>query len=128
MWGYLTKLHYEIHDQLGSFMLDGVTLPINEQWTTGLQKDASYPNTNWQQSMAKGTTTSTSAFDDTIEGEHSNKHPSPIYDPTNTQRVVYWGQAWQVGSLSIGAGKRVQTDTLQKNLGRALHTNIVSPP
>lgn len=125
-WAYVTLLNYTILDQFGATLPAGISLPLNEQWTTGVVDD--YPKNNWGRGSAVGTTTSTGAFSDGIQGERSNRRPQPTCDPFSAQPVQHWGQAWQIGSLTIGAGKQVQTNTLQKNLGRALHTNVVTPP
>jgi hypothetical protein len=123
-WGYMTLLTYTILDQLGTALPQGV--PLNEQWTTAVVDD--YPQTNWRRGQEGSFTPSSASFADGIQGETSNRRPRPTCDPSSTTAVQHWGQAWQIGSLTIGAGKRVQTDTIQKYLGRASHTSIVSPP
>jgi len=115
---------YTIVDQFLAPLPGGV--PVNEQWTTGVTNDVS---NNWRRGAEGSFNASTSSFADGIDGETSNRRPTPVCDPNNlnSQAVYHWGQAWQVGSLTIGAGKRVQTNVLQKYVGRALHTNIVQP-
>jgi hypothetical protein len=101
---------------------------VNEDWTTGVVND--YPNTNWRQANPLGFTTENgAAFEDGMFGEYPGlpAAPQPTCDG-NSQPVQHWGQAWRIGSEAIGAGTLVQTDTLQKLIGRTIHTNIVSPP
>jgi hypothetical protein len=40
---------------------------------------------------------------------------------------MHWGQTWRVESTTVGTGQRVQTDVIQKDVGRAEHLNIVTP-
>lgn len=125
-WGYVTALNYSVVDQFGALLDPGKSLPLNEQWTSALTKDDA--TSNWVLSDQASLTTSTSAFNDSIQGERKTKKPLRICDSNSTQAVVHWGQAWQVGTTAIGGGKRVQTNVIQKFLGRASHTNIISPP
>lgn len=123
-FGYITLVGYTIQDQLITALPSGV--PINEQWTSPVAND--YPGTNWRQPPPQGTTLASAAFNDRIGGEALSLPPVPT--PTcdgNSTPVQHWGQDWFVGSLSIGVGRRVQIDTLQKLVGRALHTGIISP-
>jgi hypothetical protein len=124
-YAYSTSLVYGIRDQFAA-PLPLVALPLNEQWTSGVVND--WAQNNWSRGSEGSTTVSTSAFADVIQGERKNRKPTAICDANNTQPVQHWSGAWQIGSLTIGAGKRVQTNVWQKNLGRALHTSIVTPP
>jgi hypothetical protein len=123
-YGYFAQLLYVMQDQLGTDLPSDV--PINEQWTTGVSND--YAGANWRRADPQGLITDGPAFVDGIFGEYPGLPavPQPTCDG-NSQPVQHWGQTWQVGSLTIGAGRRVQTNTLQKLIGRALHTNIISP-
>jgi hypothetical protein len=125
-YGYRARVLYVIKDQLGDDLPANV--PVNEDWTTGVVND--YPNTNWRQANPLGFTTENgAAFEDGMFGEYPGLPavPQPTCDG-NSQPVQHWGQAWRIGSEAIGAGTLVQTNTLQKLIGRAIHTNIVSPP
>lgn len=124
-YGYLAKVLYVIQDQFNNDLPNNV--PINEQWTTDITND--YSGANWRRPNPLGFMTQDGpAFEDGIFAEYPGLPaiPQPTCDG-NSQAVQHWGQAWQVGSLVIDAGKRVQINTLQKLIGRALHTNIVSP-
>jgi hypothetical protein len=115
---------YVIQDQLGTDLPSNV--PVNEKWTTDVSND--YPGTTWRRADPIGfTTQDAAAFEDGMFGEWAGAVPQPTCDG-NSQPVQHWGQAWRIGSEAIGAGTLVQTDTLQKLVGRALHTDIVSPP
>ena len=125
---YMTTIEYRILDQF-STVLPFIALPINEQWTSAVVDD--YPKNNWRRGTAGGLTilpADASRFVDGIGGEIPSRRPTPVLDPASTTAIQHWGQAWQIGSTNIGVGRRVQTNLLQKNIGRALHTNIVSPP
>ena len=118
-WGYLTLIRYTILDQLGTALSTDV--PLNEQWTTSVVAD--YSGTNWRRDIERGMTSVGGSFADSVGGENLSLPPTPT--PTcngNTQPIQHWGQSWQVGSLTIGAGVGVQTNTLRKMLGIAGHT------
>jgi len=122
-WGYATHLNYYIRDQFTTQLSSGV--PVNEQWTTGIFDD--YTGNNWRRGSPHGfTTVSIAAFSDLIQGEESNRTPTPIGPGTGTA-VYHWGQDWYVGSTTPGSGRRVQSDTLQKYTAHAEHQNIVTP-
>jgi len=123
-WGYDTFLAYTIRDQLGTALPLGV--PINEQWTTAVVKDNK--KTNWPRGNPGSFTTTDATFADHIQGALLSSSPVPVPSCTGTTaNVEHWGQAWYIGSLTIGAGKNVQTNVLQKRVKDALHTTIVSP-
>jgi hypothetical protein len=120
---YRGRVIYVIKDQLGQDLPYDVDL--NEDWTTGIFQD--YPGNNWRRADPVGFTTSGgAAFEDGMFGEFPSAMPTPSCDG-NSEPIHHWGQAWRVGSQSIGAGRLVQTNTLRKLRGRAIHTNIVSP-
>jgi len=92
-----------------------------------------YPfSMDWHTSFTQGTGVTPAAdpsrFADGIEGDSPSATPPPNCDNNSISDVLHWGQAWQVGDSSPGAGQRVQTDYIQKRLGTAVHTFIVSPP
>jgi hypothetical protein len=67
-------------------------------------------------------------FFDFIEGETSDRSPTPVYNTQQNRPAVYhWGQEWRIGTCTIGSGPRVQTDTLQKYTDHAAHIGITSP-
>ena len=104
-------------------------VPLNEDWTTVVIND--YSGTNWRRGNPGSVTTASggpSNFIDFIEGENVNLPPTPpTVCPGAGQAVDHWGQEWRIGSLAIGVGARVQTDTIQKYTNHAEHQNIVSP-
>ena len=123
-FGYLTTLNYDIVDQMQTALPAGV--PVSEDFTTGIVVD--YAGTNWRQSIPTGANEPGSAFADLIGGENLTLPPVPV--PTcngSSTPVEHWGQEFRVGSIASGVGRRIQTDTLQKYVGHAAHTSIVSP-
>jgi hypothetical protein len=52
--------------------------------------------------------------------------PIPVCIGDSTQQQ-HWSQELRVGSLTAGAGVRVQTDTIVRFTNHAEHQNIVSP-
>ncbi len=123
-WGYVTFLDYTIQDQFQSALPADV--PVNEIFTTDVIND--YSGTNWIRGTAGGSNTTGADFSDEIGGQDLNSSPVPV--PTcdgNSTAVHHFGQDWRVGSLATGFGRRVQTDTLQRYIGHAAHTSIVSP-
>ena len=123
-YGYLTDLEYAIQDQMSTSLPSGV--PVNENWTTGVASD--YNGTNWRRGDPNGVNEPVSAFADQIQGEAFSlpAYPTPTCDGNSTP-VEHWGQEWRVGSLASGFGRRIQTDTIQKYIGHAVHASIVSP-
>jgi hypothetical protein len=125
-WGYESRISYSIQDQYNN------TLPrrvdINEDWTTNVVADAA--GMNWRRGNPGPATVNPANFTDLIQGETNDKNPQPQnpQNPLGNTAVYHWGQAWFVGSRTIGAGIRVQTDTIQKYRDHARHENIVSPP
>ena len=84
---------------------------------------------NWTRDVPHAFNLSLPALEDTIQGETSDKVPTPTLpsSPLGNTPVYNWGQDIYVGSTTIGAGRRVQSDTLQQYTDHALHTNIVTP-
>jgi hypothetical protein len=124
-FAYLSLINYTIRDKFGHQLPSDV--PVNESWTSGIEPD--YFQMNWRMSTAGGFVAPSAAFADHIQGEVSTMTPTPLnpQNPLGTIMVCHWGQQWQVGSVSSGNGRRVQTDTFQKYQDHALHLNIVSP-
>lgn len=125
-YAYMRRVRYYVMDQFLQLLPTGLALPLNETWTTAVVSD--YQKENWRRGAAAGTTSSGPTFDDVIGGEIASRRPKPVFDSNSIVAVQHWGQAWQIGSATVGVGRRVQSNTLQKMLGRALHTNILSPP
>jgi len=118
-WGYDCKIHYSIRDQFGNNLPNNVE--INEKWTTGVVAD--YACMDWRRGSEGSATVSPTNWYDHIQGETSTHTPTPQnpQSPLGSTKVYHWGQAWYVGSLTIGDGKHVQTNTLQKYQDHARH-------
>lgn len=118
-YGYETKIYYTIQDQLTATLPSAV--PVNEAWTTEIIPD--YTGTNWRRVSATeggGMTESSTLFYDRIQGELAGYVPTATCDGNSTM-VQHWGQQWRAGSTTSGDGVPVQTNTLQKYIGRADH-------
>lgn len=131
-FGYLSFVHYEILDQFGQ-PLPAIFIEINEKFTTGQTSDYPPTTTSWRQSTASSTFVGPNDWNDMIGGENfafSPLVPVPVSptDPNANVPVAHWDGEWRIGSLTIGAGRLVQTNRWQKYQGRALHTNVQSPP
>ena len=123
-YGYSDSLNYTIQDQLLTALPSDV--PLNERWSTAVAND--FTGTNWRRGPQGSITSTAAAFFDFIQGELLTLPPVPI--PVcvgDATAVQHWGQEWRIGSLSIGAGRRVQIDTFQKFRNHAEHQPIVSP-
>jgi len=117
-WGYETFINYTIQDQLLANLPTAVI--FNEHWSGSVVDD--YSGTNWRRG-AEGSFTSVS-FSDWIGGENPALPPSPSISCGNTTNVQHWGQEWWVGNSTSGTGVKVQSNTLQKRRGSAIHLNI----
>ncbi len=126
-FGYSDFINYIIQDQLLTPMPSAV--PINEHWTSGVVQDDTNPVPNWRQGVQGAITTTGSTFADHIGGENLSLPPVPVptCNASDGTAIDHWGQDWLIGSTQIGVGVRVQSDTLQKYIGHALHTSIISP-
>jgi hypothetical protein len=123
-WGYETWINYTIQDQLLATLPSGV--PLNEEWTTAVVDDSA--GTNWRRGPEGSFNAPSPQFADFIQGEHVELPPIPLPGCAgNNTKVQHWGQGWWIGSLTIGAGRRVQSNTLQKYRDYAAHEGIVSP-
>lgn len=126
VFGYGSFIGYTIRDQFSTQLPSGVA--VNEQWSTGVVAD--FSGMDWRRGPEGGfETSSTAAFFDHIGGETSDKTPTPTvpHSPLGSTKVYHWGQQWFVGSSTVGSGRRVQSNTLQKYTDHATHENIVSP-
>jgi hypothetical protein len=121
------QIEYLVADQFKAPVPSPIS--INESWTSGIYAD--YPGENWRRGPAGCYTTPSAtpaAFSDHIQGETTDRSPTPVYNTQEDGAAVYhWGQDWRVGTCTIGSGPRVQGDTLQKYIDHAAHTNIYSP-
>jgi len=101
---------------------------VNEKWTTPVVAD--FSGTNWRRGSEGGVNTDASApsqFNDLIGGENLALPPVPVPDCSGDATPVdHWGQAWGVGSSTIGLanvnGVLVQNDTIRKSKGKAAVT------
>jgi hypothetical protein len=66
---------------------------------------------------------------DVITGQRFLQTPTPQFpqSPPGSTRVHHWGQEIYVGRTTVGAGRRVQSNTHQKYRDHAAHENITSP-
>lgn len=126
-WGYETEIHYAIRDQFNQILPANV--PLNEHWTSGVVSD--FAGMDWRPSDNKGAVVAPADWPDVIQGEMADHHPVPRnpQTPLLGRRVNHWNGKWSIGSTDANAGKglRVQTNTWQKYLDHARHTNVVSP-
>lgn len=125
-FGYHTEITYTIRDNLNALLPAG-DIPMNEHFTGDAVAD--FNGTNWTKTADKSFTASNPTFTDVIEGETSNKNPTPQspQNPLGNTKVVHWGQDIFVGSTTVGNGKKVQTSTFQKYRDHANHENVSSP-
>ncbi len=124
-FGYLSEIHYAILDQFGRTLPSNV--PLNEKFTSALRKD--FAGTDWRRGPEGGALVSPANWQDSIQGEASTFTPTPQnpQTPLGSVKVEHWNGQWQIGSATIGSGRRVQTNVWQKYQDHARHTNIVSP-
>lgn len=126
-YGYTDLIGYKIKDQMGIFMPSAI--PVNENWESPVTND--YSGTNWRRINPQFQTTDPSnpaGFADEIQGENINLPAVPNTScPGTAVAVQHWSQSWWIGTTTIGAGVRVQTDTLQKYENHAEHLVITSP-
>lgn len=124
--GYITELAYKVIDQFTAVLPYDV--PINE--TLGTQVN-DYSGTNWTSNAPNGAILSPSGFADYLAPPIVFQSMIPIpnnpgSDPPNV-KVMHKDQAFYVGSVTGGSGRKVQTDVAQHYLDRGAHLNITSP-
>jgi len=121
-FGYSSFIHYRARDQFKR------TLPynigLNEIWTSEIVSD--YSGMTWRQFGAGGSVQNPANMKDKIDGEYSNRTPTPIKpsdnDPEASTAVCHWTGNWYIGSTTPGKGVRVKTTcTWQKYRGYARH-------
>jgi len=124
-WGYFTQISYAIWDQFTTQLPSDV--PATEQWTTVVVDD--YAGNNWLQANEGGGNAPGGVLTDYIQGQNITRTPTRLVpqSPLLNVPVHHWGQDLFVGSLTPGAGRRVQSDNQQKYTDHADHTNITSP-
>lgn len=125
--GYTVFFNWEIYDNNGNPLPGGSSLDVNEAWTSGRQDDWAGNNWDAPPQVTPGTTATAAnqqaaTFGDAVQGTgnaQSGANPAPVCPGGSTTPVVHWGQAWYVGSATIGSGVLVQNDTIQKMVGTA---------
>jgi hypothetical protein len=124
--GYRTEIVYSIRDNFNN-LLPGQPITVNEDFTTGVVYD--FPGSNWQIALEASDTVNIPQFADVITGDNLTRTPVPQapQNPIGETKVCHWTQDHYIGSTTIGAGRRVQTNTHQKYRDHAMHENIVSP-
>lgn len=100
------------------------SVAMSEDWLSGVNNPL---GANWRRGAPVGAVLGP-LFADHIGGENPALPPNPTIVCGDTTAVQDWGQGWFVGSTTPGQGKHVQTNTLLKRRGSALHTSIASPP
>ena len=126
-FGYQTEIRYTIRDQFETLLPAG-NIKVNEDFTGSKQVD--FTGSDWRMTPDAGHTADNPIFADIIQGETSEKTPTPQAPQSpnlGTTKVVHWGQDIYVGSDQVGSGKKVQTCTFQKYRDHAAHENIASP-
>jgi hypothetical protein len=123
----------KIYNQILDNLLTPMPSPVsaNEHWTSGPIPDPAYPNETWAPGAEGcGTTLSSAPAEmwDFIQGAFIGNYPPPVYNTQQNGPAVYsWGDEIRIGTCTIGAGPRVQTNTLQKYTDHAAHTGITTP-
>jgi hypothetical protein len=122
---WTVAIHYQILDQLTTPLPSPIS--VNESWTTGIYAD--YQGENWRRADPNCDSADNSGrFYDLIGGETPDRTPQPVYNTQwNGAAVYHWGQEFRVATCTIGSGRRVQADTIQKYIDHGAHTNIFSP-
>lgn len=127
-WGYESHVSYRIRDQFTRTL--PLNVELNERFTT--VQVADFEGMDWRRGPEGGTTVNPNSWLDRIQGELSTHTPTPQNPPTPPDPlggvlVSHWDGEWNIGSVTIGSGRRVQTNRWQKNQDHALHTIINSP-
>lgn len=120
VWGYDTRIHYSIQDNLGTTLPRNV--PINEDFTAAPTADSA--GMDWRRGAEGSATVSPADWNDHVQGETAAHTPTPV-GPGHADAgtaVYHWPGNWHVGSLTIGSGTNVAAVTWQKNRGFARHT------
>jgi hypothetical protein len=128
-FGYASQIHYAVLDNFATVLPANV--PLNERFTGRVVAD--FAGTNWRRGPEGGTTVAPANWYDQIQGENLAMMglvpvPQAPQTPLGAVAVDHWPGEWQIGSATIGAGVRVQTNTWQKYRDHARHTDVTSPP
>ena len=118
-WGYDCKIHYKLLDQFATTLPNNIE--VNENWTGNVVAD--YQGMNWRRGSPNGTTVNPNDFYDDIQGETSDKTPTPQnpQSPLGTTKVYHWPSEINAGSTTIGSGVEVKSYTNQKYRDHARH-------
>jgi hypothetical protein len=128
-YGYVSEIHYRIENQFNR------TLPrrieINEKWTGVTVVD--FKGTNWTRPTMEGSVKVDPAdWPDYVSGVGMTGGPMPVPlapgTPLGNTKVIHWPGEWYVGSLTIGEGVKVQTNTWERYQDHARHESVTSPP
>jgi len=117
---YNTQIHYSIQDQFGTVLPRNV--PINEHFTAAPTAD--FAGMDWRRGGEGNANVNPADWFDNVDGETPGHTPGPV-PPGNANEgvlVYHWPGTWQVGSNTIGSGKRVASVTWSKSRGHARHT------
>ena len=121
-YGYMTHIRYNIRDQFTAYLPNG-DVQMNEDFGSTLYEQ--YPGTNWIRGAPAGNMSGGYQFTDNVSGYAFFANPNPVPGCAgNATPVHYFEQRWYIGSLTIGAGRLVQTNDLQRNIDFAQHLNI----
>jgi hypothetical protein len=112
---WTTLISYSIQDQFGTTLPRNV--PINEQWDDKPPKPA-FPGTNWPSfpPTEGATTVSPARWSDRVairDGVPPVLIPTPNAAGTGGPLIQFFAGHWQVGSLTIGVGRRALSVTWQ---------------
>jgi hypothetical protein len=124
-WGYETFENYTVLDDKGAAIKG---FDVNETFPTAPTNDVA--KCDWRRGKPGGFTSATTTFADDMQGELSDKTPTPQSpkSPRGATKVQHWDQEWYIGSTKPGSGTKVQTNTFQKYQDHAAHENVKSPP
>lgn len=125
---YASTIHYSTLDQFGVRLPARSSLPMNENFTTGLTRV--FSGSNWTRGDAGGLINDPHLWADGIEPpQFSGQVPPPLPPcyPLCNVGVDYWEGEWFFGSASVGRGRRVQTNRWYRYQDHATHVNRVTP-
>ena len=131
VYGYITHLPYTIQDQLPAHNSMPAPIGVNESWASAATVD--FIGANWDRPIPNGVTTfpaTPAQFEDQVSGANLFGNPTPFPTPICNQSstaVDHWSDVIKVAGDAPGTGVTVQTNSLQREIGRAAHIGIVSP-
>lgn len=127
--GYVSLLYYKVR-VLCAAQKELRGYKVNETFGA---KVNDWPGATWPNFVAGGTSVGLSdpteeAFVDTIAvpsgGTPASQNP---LTPRGTEKVDHASQTWKIGSISVGQGIDVQTNTLQRYRDHAEHSGRTTP-